>query len=339
MNGRPDPVPLIRTATGFYQSQALFAGVELGVFARLAKGPADRAELEAALGLHPSVSRDFLDALVAMGLLAKEGTTYRATPLAAAYLDPDSPEYIGGFLTLTRRRLYPAWGELSAFLRSGQSIADRFSGGSSSPMAHLYADEQRTRAFAEGMDGYAVLIGDALAERFPWHRVSSFADLGGCRGKITTMIASAHPHLRGVTFDLAPLEPLFRELVEGSGVADRVTFQAGDFFSDRLPETEVYVMGHVLHDWPEARRRVLIERAFQHLPPGGALIIYDSMFDDERDKSTFGLLMSLNMALVSGASEYSTADGTGWLREAGFEVEPPVALNELTTMLVGWKPA
>ncbi|MEU0564225.1 methyltransferase [Nonomuraea sp. NPDC005983] len=331
---------LIKTATGFYEAQALFAAVELGVFARVSSGPVPLSTLQDDLGLHANVAADFLDALVAMRLLTRTDAGYAATPAARAYLTPGAPEYIGGFLTLNQRRLYPAWGDLTSFLKNAENLAHGAK--VDDPMPALYATPQRTRSFAEGMDGYATLLGRPLSEKFDWASVKSFADLGGCRGMLTTRVAAAHPHLQGVTFDLAPLNPLFDELVASvtgtTDLASRVRFQAGSFFTDPLPETEVYIIGHVLHDWVESKRREIIQRAYDHLPAGGTLLIYDSMIDDQREESAFGLLMSLNMALLSGASEYTMAQGQGWLREAGFQVESPVALNELTTLLIGRKP-
>ncbi|MFI9555149.1 methyltransferase [Nonomuraea endophytica] len=327
---------LIKTATGFYEAQALYAAVELGVFSKVADGPVPFERLRDDLGLHQNVAGDFLDALVAMRLLTRDSTGYGPTAAASAYLTPGAPEYIGGFLALNQRRLYPAWGDLTSFLKTAANLAHGAK--VDDPMPALYATPQRTRSFAEGMDGYATLLGRPISEKFDWSSVKSFADLGGCRGMLTTRIAAAHPHLEGVTFDLAPLNPLFDELVASTDLGTRVRFQAGSFFSDPLPETEVYVIGHVLHDWVESQRRQIIQRAYDHLPAGGALLIYDSMIDDQREESAFGLLMSLNMALLSGSSEYTIAQGEGWLREVGFQVDSPVALNELTTLLIGRKP-
>ncbi|GAA2381196.1 methyltransferase [Nonomuraea africana] len=334
-------LPIVRTATGFFQAQALFVGIELGLFARVSREPADAATLQQEFGLHPSLVHDYLDALVAMDLLARDGSQYRATPMTSTYLDPTKPEYIGGFLAFNQRRLYPAWGTLGTFLRSGENLAQKFSA-EGDFTSELYADPRRARAFTEAMDGYAVLLARPLAEKFRWDEVKSFADLGGCRGLLTARIAAAHPHLRGVTFDLPPLEPLFDELIDSVGgdtdLRDRVSYQAGSFFTDALPDTQVYIFGHVLHDWVDERRRELVRRAFEQLPPGGTLLVYDSMIDDERRDAVFNLLMSLNMAMISGSSEYTVSQGIGWLEEAGFTVEEPVALNEITTLLVANKP-
>ncbi len=78
-------------------------------------------------------------------------------------------------------------------------------------------------------------------------------------------------------------------------------------------------MGHILHDWNLEEKKMLVRKAFEALPPGGALVVYDSIIDDDRSKNAFGLMMSLNMLIeTEGGFDYTGADCTGWMKEAGF---------------------
>jgi hypothetical protein len=91
-----------------------------------------------------------------------------------------------------------------------------------------------------------------------------------------------------------------------------VKFQAGSFFEDPLPKADVLMMGHVLHDWSLEEKKLLIRNAFEALPGGGALIVYESIIDDERSENVFGLLMSLNMLIETPAGfDYTGADCMG----------------------------
>ncbi|MFI0420873.1 methyltransferase [Spongiactinospora sp. 9N601] len=340
------PLPLIRIAMGLYESQVLRAGIELRLFEHLAAGPATAAELEKACGLHPTLSGDFLNALVAMDLLERDGSHYEMPARTAAHLDPRSPGYIGGALAFMQRQ-YPVWSDVTGNLRSGKALIDDLPGDIF--MSGPYRTQQSTRGFAEGMDGLVTLFDGPLAQSFRWEQVTSFTDLGGCRGRLALKLAAAYPNLRAVVFDLPPLRPLFDELLQsaatdepdeagGAGLRSRVTFHAGDFFADPLPETQVYLLGHILHDWKPDKRRLLVERAFEHLPPGGSLLVYDSMIDGTPEVDRLNYLRSLHMRMIAGSSEYTIADGIRQLRDAGFTVEDPVALNEGTTLLVGNKP-
>ena len=132
--------------------------------------------------------------------------------------------------------------------------------------------------------------------------------------------ALAHPHLTGIGFDLPPVQPIFEEYVASFGLQDRLSFAPGDFFTDPLPEADVIVMGHILHDWELADKKIAAAReAYDALPEGGALIVYEAIIDDERRENAFGLLMSLNMLIETrGGFDYTGADCRGWMPEAGF---------------------
>ena len=142
-----------------------------------------------------------------------------------------------------------------------------------------------------------------IARGFPWKDYRTYVDVGTAQGDLAAQIARANPHLRGSGFDLPEVAPIFEEYVAAVGVADRVTFAAGSFFDDNLPQADVVMMGHILHDWDLPTKRMLIEKAFKALPTGGALIVYEAIIDDDRSKNAFGLMMSLNMLIETpGAS-------------------------------------
>jgi O-methyltransferase domain len=131
-------------------------------------------------------------------------------------------------------------------------------------------------------------------------------------------VAQAHPHLRGIGFDLPLVRPVFEDFVAGHSLSDRVVFKGGDFFVDTLPKTDVIVMGHVLHDWDLGQKKALLGKAFEALPKGGAVIAYDPILDDDRRQNTFSLLATLNMLIeTEGGFEYTGADCQAWMREAG----------------------
>ena len=116
-----------------------------------------------------------------------------------------------------------------------------------------------------------------------------------------------------------PIEPLFNAYVARSGLVDRLSFTAGDFFADPLPRADVLLMGHILHDWDLDEKRLLLQKAYAALPEGGALIAYDAIIDDDRRENAFGLLMSLNMLIErADGFDYTGADCRAWMCEAGF---------------------
>ncbi|MFD1277577.1 methyltransferase [Streptomyces kaempferi] len=144
-------------------------------------------------------------------------------------------------------------------------------------------------------------------------------DLGGALGAVPAAVLRSNPDITGAVFELPPVQPVFEEFVAAHGLSDRLAFHGGDFFSDPLPEADVYVMGQILHDWNLEQRLFLLQKAYDALPEGGTLIVYDAMIDDERRHNTYGLMLSLNMLIdTEGGSEYTVEDATGWLQSVGF---------------------
>src|SRR6202041_1013186 len=97
--------------------KTLLSAIEMQLFTELAKQPQPFAELSGRLGLHPRSARDFLDALVALGFLERNGDVYANTQETELFLDRHKPSYVGGILEMANTRLYPFWGRLTEALR------------------------------------------------------------------------------------------------------------------------------------------------------------------------------------------------------------------------------
>lgn len=332
-----NPARILETGLAFWASKTLLSAVEMEVFTELARQPAELARLAERLGLHARGARDFLDALVALGFLQRVNGVYGNTPETELFLDKRKPSYIGGILEMANLRLYPFWGDLTTALRTGlpQNEASR---GGPDLFAALYADPVRLGGFLRAMTGISHGANLAIAAKFPWDQYQSAVDAGAAQGDLVTQIARAHPHMRCLGFDLPEVGPIFEEYVAANGVAERVRFQPGSFLSEPLPKAEVVLMGHVLHDWDLDTKRMLIGKAYTALPPGGALVAYDSIIDDDRSQNAFGLMASLNMLIETpGGFDYTGADCRGWMAEAGFRETRVEHLVGPDSMVIGVK--
>ena len=312
------PEKILQTGTAFWASKTLLSAVELELFTELAKQPGDLADVQGRLGLHSRGARDFLDALVALGFLRREDGVYRNAPDADLFLDKDKPSYVGGMLEMANHRLYHYWGSLTEALRTGLSQNESKHGGD--PFTTMYADPVKLRVFLRAMSGVSRGANMAMARKLDWARYQSCADVGTAQGDLVTQIALTQPHLRGIGFDLPEVGPVFEEYIAANELASRVSFVSGSFFTDELPKADVILFGHILHDWDLSTKRMLLAKAYAALPEGGAVVVYDSIIDDDRSQNAFGLLMSLNMLIETpGGFDYTGADCIGWLKEAGFK--------------------
>ncbi len=336
MNDAITPDSILQLGMGFWGSKTLLSAVELGVFTELSAGPLDGETLARRLGLHPRSARDFFDALVALRTLERSDNHYSNTPQAQLFLDRNKPSYVGGMLEMANKRLYPFWGALTEALRSGEPQNEAKRG--ENFFAALYADPGRLEDFLKAMTGISLVTAKAIAEKFPWSQYRTFIDVGCAQGAVPVQVALAHPHLSGGGFDLPAVRPVFEQYVAANGLADRLRFYPGDFFSDPLPTADVLVMGHILHDWNLDEKRRLLAKAHEALPEGGALIVYESLIDDGRRENAFGLLMSLNMLIETpGGFDYTGADCVAWMRDTGFRETRVEHLQGPDSMVVGIK--
>jgi O-methyltransferase domain/Dimerisation domain len=335
MNVQVTPEKILQTGLAFWPAKTLLSAIEMGVFTELARGPAALDALGGRLGLHPRSARDFLDTLVALGFLQRSGDRYSNTPETDVFLDRKKASYVGGILEMANQRLYGFWGNLTEALRTGLPQNEVKAGGPGL-FETLYADPARLRVFLAAMTGLSRGANLAIARQFPWKDYRTFADIGTAQGDLAAQVAIANPHLKGYGFDLPEVAPIFEEYVAGVGVADRLSFVSGSFFTDDLPRVDVIMMGHILHDWDLATKKMLIGRAFAALPAGGALIVYESIIDDDRSQNAFGLMMSLNMLIETpGGFDYTGADCSAWMREAGFSATRVEPLVGPESMVIG----
>ncbi len=335
-NSRLTPTRLLQLGLGFWGPRTFLSAVELGLFSALAKGALDEGQLRERLALHPRSTRDFFDALVALGLLERKAGRYRNAADADAFLDRAKPAYVGGILEMAAARLYPFWGSLTEALHSGAPQNEAKRGGDM--FGPLYADPEGLRGFLAAMTGVSMASAHAVATKFPWKKFKTFVDVGTAQGCVPVQVALAHKHLRGAGFDLPAVGPIYEQYVSSFGLDARLKFHAGNFFRDPLPQADVLIMGHILHDWNLQEKHLLLQKAYAALPKHGTLIVYDAMIDDARCRNVMGLLMSLNMLIETpGGFDYTPADCRGWMKATGFRKTSVVPLTAVESMVIATK--
>jgi hypothetical protein len=269
-------------------------------------------------------------------MLQRDADRYSNTPETDFFLDRGKLSYAGGMLEMANARLYGFWGSLTQGLKSGEPQNEIHQG--EDLFQALYSDAARLRVFLQGMTGLSMGVARTIAPKFPWRDYKTFVDVGCAQGCLPVQVAQMHSHLRGIGFDLPVVGEIFEEYVASNGLASRLSFHAGDFYRDALPAADVLVLGHILHDWGLEDKRMLIAKAYNALPSGGAMIVYESLIDDDRRTNAFGLLMSLNMLIETrGGFDYTGADCCGWMREAGFRQTRVEHLVGPDSMVIGIK--
>lgn len=313
----------MQVGMGFMASKTLLAAVRFDLFTHLSASPLTGAEIQRKLGLHPRSLYDFLDGLVALGFLTREGVKenarYHATAETATFLDRKKPSYIGGILEMANNRLYKFWGRLEEGLRTGLPQNEIIES-ETSLFDALYTDPIRLKEFIAAMRGAQMGAILAFASQFDFSRYATLCDIGGASGALAVQVARDNPHMTCVTADLPAVLPIAEEFIANAGLGDRVKAVTVDFFSDNtFPKADVITMGNILHDWGLRDKKMLIKKAYDALPEGGAFVVMENIIDNDRSSNVMGLMMSLNMLIETGEGfDYTFRDFEEWVTEAGF---------------------
>jgi hypothetical protein len=315
----PDPpsaVPLMALSSGFWDFKTMAAAHDLNLFSLLAGGASTTAaELSEMLLIARRPAEMLLTGCAALGLLEKADGRYRNTPLSEAYLVRGNPYYFGGWVEMADKRLYAGWGRLTEAL-----LTDRPTTWDPSTQSSLFEgeDPKMLSLFWEAMHSLSTMTARQLGDAVDFGTFCRLLDIGGGSGAYDIELCKCYPLLRATVFDLPHAAAIAADKIAAAGLSERIGVEAGSFF-DRIPEGhDVHLFSMILHDWDEAKNRALLQRSFAALPRGGAVVISELLVNDEKTGPAPAALMSLNMLIETEGRNYTPAEYSAWLEEAGF---------------------
>lgn len=342
-HNQPTPEIIMQIGTGFWASKILLSAVKFQVFTILAEQKTmTAAQIKSRLGFECTDRHvfDYLDALTSFGFLNREGlletAKYSNSLNTDFFLDKKKPSYIGGILEMLNNRLYGFWDNLEDGLLTGQPQNEVKTG--DNIFEKIYADPNRLKEFIHAMSGIQMGSFMALSQKFDFSNTKTLVDIGGSAGLLSLMVAKHQPHMTCTTWDLPPVTPIATETIQQFQLQDRVKAEDGDFFKDQFPKADIITMGNVLHDWDEETKMMLIKKAYDALPEGGALIAIEGIIDEDRSKNVFGLMMSLNMLIETGTGfDYTLTDFSKWTKQIGFKSTTILPLAGPTSAAISYK--
>lgn len=314
-SGQPDgqastasPEPIMRLASGFMAAKHLFAASELGIFEALADSPATIDALAARTGLTPRAARISADAMVALGLLERDGDTYRNGETAVAFLTGRTPADLRPFLRFWDKISYPAWAGLADALATG-------------PAKEVFdLDDESQQVVSAGIE--AILAGPAraLPETFDFAPHRRLLDVGGGTGSWTIAVAQRYPHLQATVVELPAVVPLARERIAEADLASRVTAEVGDVMSGELPTGyDLFLVANLIHYWAPQDNRALLERVRRAAAANSRLLLADFWTNATHTEPLHAALMAGEFAAyLRDGDVYSVDEVRNWLPETGW---------------------
>ncbi|XP_050976043.1 probable bifunctional dTTP/UTP pyrophosphatase/methyltransferase protein isoform X1 [Labeo rohita] len=315
------PHSIISLLDGFKASKTLFTASKLKVFDVL--NSSNGLTLEEVAGqINASVlgTERLLEAAVSLGLLktVKQQNTnvYRNTEQANCFLVSNSPESLHGYILHCNDMVWPLFSHLENAVREGTSQHERAFGKKSEDVfqdAYYSKDEVKLR-FMDAMHSIARVTGKDVATAFDLSPYKTACDIGGCTGAMAYEFTKAHPGLSVIVFDLPQVIEM-RRYFQPKENDDRVSFVAGDFFTDDLPKADLYILARILHDWSDEKLHVLLSKLSKICTPGCGLLVSEIFLDEERKRPSRALLQALSM---TEGKQRSTSEYNDLLEKHGF---------------------
>lgn len=338
---RITPEKIMKVGFGFFNSKVLMSAVKMGLFTTLAESPMSGSEIRNEFDLDGRGLYDWLDALVALGFLERDGkkenAVYRNAPVSKRFLDSNKKEYIGGMLEMANDRLYPFWSNLEEGLETGNP-QNELKHGDTKFFDKLYKDKDRLRQFTRAMAGLQRDNFKKLVHKFDFSSYDKLSDIGGADAELSIQVASYYEDIECTNFDLPKVASIAQSKIESREMSDQIQSVAGDFWEDDFPEADVITMGNILHDWGLDNKITLLEKAYRSLPEDGACIVIENIIDDNRSENVFGLNMSLNMLIETpGGFNFTGREFNQWTTEIGFTSTEVIPLTGPTSAAVAYK--
>ncbi|HSA65144.1 MAG TPA: methyltransferase [Nitrospira sp.] len=294
----------------YWETKILLTAVRLDVFSVLNGKPKTAAETAARVGAHEPTLVLLLNALVAMGLLMKSARLYGNSGTAEAHLVRHSPQYIGHLLLLHDAE-WNNWGHLEETIRSGKRTVDR----------HVFETDPDL-----GANVLAVLhrigrqSGPELAKRLRLEGPQHLLDLGGGAGTNAIAFCQVYPGLTATVFELPATLTLTEKTVKDAGLESRISLRGGDFNRDGLGGPyDVVLMSDILHYQTFETNLALVKKVYDHLTPGGRLVIKDRFLDESGTGPAWTTAFAVHIVVnTQQGACYKTTDAKQWLSEAGF---------------------
>jgi acetylserotonin O-methyltransferase len=315
---RPDSGVVIDLIEGFRRSKTMFTAVSLGVFDALEGGPKPLTKLAAELKTSHDGLERLLDSCVCLQLLRKGASGYENTPAAATYLCKSSPDRLTGYLNYSNEVSWKLWANLEDAVREGTNRWKQVYGSDGPIFSHFFRTESAKREFMMGMNGLGRLSSPHVVAAFDLGRFHRLVDLGGGTGHLALAACARWPGMRAVLFDLPEVTSLARELIGASSLASRIEIIDGDFFTDPLPDGDLFALGRIVHDWSEEKILKLLERIRARMPANGALLIAEKLLDEDKAGPRHGHTQNLNMLTCTEGKERSLSEYEALLARAGF---------------------
>lgn len=311
----------------YWETKILLTAVKLDLFSAIDTKPRTAGEVAQRMGADARTLELLMNALVATGVLTKDGDRFANTSVAQTHLVKTSPGYIGHLLMLHDAE-WNNWGKLEETIKTGRSPVTQ----------HLFeTDPELGASVLSVLHRIGEQSGPALAKRLALGEARTMLDLGGGAGTNAIAFCTVYPDLNATVFDLPQTLRVTERTVKQAGMEDRITLKPGNFNKDSLGASyDIVLMSDILHYQDDRMNAAVVKNVHAHVNPGGRLVIKDRFLDDAGTGPAWTTAFAVHILVNTEKGRcYRTADAMRWMTDAGFS---SVVELERTAVVQGVKP-
>ncbi|MDB5312220.1 MAG: methylase RsmC [Gemmataceae bacterium] len=308
---------LVRMIVGSWVSRAIYVAAKLRIADHLADGPRAAEDLAATTGVAAGPLYRLLRALAGVGVFAPDADgRFRLNPLAEPLRD-GGPESLRALAVVLGEEQDRCWDDLLQTVRTGETAFDRLYG--RPVFAYLGEHPEQAKTFDAAMTGFSGRAMRAVLDAYDLSCVATLADVGGGLGSNLAAALGRYPSMRGLLFDRPHVVERARPLLKTAGVAGRCTVKGGDFFERAPGGADAYLLGHIVHDWDDAKAGLILDNLRRAMPAGAKLLLVEYVLP-EGDGAWFGKLLDVHMMAVTGGLERTAAEYRQLFAAHGFRL-------------------
>lgn len=317
--GPPPHAQMMQILFGMWVTQIASAVGQLGVADLIARGKVSADELAAECAADPEALYRLLRAAASIGLCYETAPRHFALTPMGETLRSDVPNSLLDILIAeTMPGHWLPWGRLADAVRHGGPITQEILG--SDTWSYYAANPGEAQRFARGMGNLSAIASEEVAHVYDPGEAACIVDVGGSEGVLLRGFLKRVPKARGILFDRPEIAEVAQRAIEASGFGDRIDVAGGDFFAEVPAGGDLYLLKHILHDWPDDKCEEIVRNIHRAAMPGSRLLVIEMLLPDTPGPSPVPL-MDINMLVMVGGRERTVAEFGALLARGGYAVE------------------
>ncbi len=323
---------LVKSILGFEVSEVIHVAAQLNLADILKDQSMTDEELAAATGCKPAALYRILRVLVSVDILTEVSVHRFALTEAGKLLQKDVPGSVYTMaLHFSTPHVWQVWNNLLYSVQTGEVATKHIYG--MTVWEYYQQHPEEGEVFYNFMSESSNQIAPAVSEKYNFDGVKVLADVGGAQGQILATVIKAHPHLKGILFDLPQVAEEAQENLAMEGVAERCQVVSGDMFKPWPVKADLFLMSRIIHDWHDEEVISILKNCRAAMDPDSKLVLLERVLPTDKDGALLFCLSDLNMLVGVGGQERNLEEYQNLFQAAGLRFTRTVPVTPAYSLI------